>query len=291
MLPEIFITCSVTGNLTNPEHAPHLPITPQEIADSCLEAAEAGAAIAHIHVRYPDGKPSMEVEHYREVVNLIRAKNDDLILNLTTGPGGRYHPSDEDPAIAGPRTSIKRPELRVEHIVALKPDIATLDLNTMNSGREVVINTPQNVKIMAELINDSDVKAELELFDTGDIHLAHDLLKVGVLKNPALCTLISGVKYGLPSTADAMGFASRSLPAGSTWTGIGVGRMAFPMAVQSYLLGGHVRIGMEDTTYLAKGVHAKSNAELIEKVRHLIEALGGKIASAGRARQMIGLAQ
>lgn len=292
MLPEIFMTCSVTGNLTNKDIAPHLPVTPQEIADSCLEAADAGAAIAHIHVRYPDtGAPSMEVAHYKEVVDLIRAKNDDLILNLTTGPGGRYHPSDEDPAIAGPRTSIKHPKIRVEHIVALKPDIATLDLNTMTFGQEVVINTPPNVTIMSEIINDCGVKAELELFDTGDIQLAQDLLKSGVLKKPVMCSLVMGVKYGMPANADMMGMASRMLPSGASWTGFGVGRMAFPMAVQSFLMGGHVRVGMEDTSYLSKGVFAKSNAELIAKARHLVEQLGGSIVSSGRARQMLGLAE
>lgn len=291
MLPEIFMTCSVTGNLTNKDIAPHLPVTPQEIADSCLEAADAGAAIAHIHVRYPDtGAPSMETAHYKEVVDRIREKNDDLILNLTTGPGGRYHPSDEDPAIAGPRTSIKHPKIRVEHIVALKPDIATLDLNTMTFGQEVVINTPPNVTIMSEIINDCGVKAELELFDTGDIQLAQDLLKSGVLKSPVMCSLVMGVKYGMPANADMMGIASRMLPSGTNWTGFGVGRMAFPMAVQSFLMGGHVRVGMEDTSYLSKGVFAKSNAELIAKARHLVEQLGGSIVSSGKARQMLGLA-
>jgi len=169
-------------------------------------------------------------------------KNDDLILNLTTGPGGRYHPSDEDPAIAGPRTSIKHPKIRVEHIVALKPDIATLDLNTMTFGKEVVINTPPNVTIMSEIINDCGVKAELELFDTGDIQLAQDLLKAGVLKSPVMCSLVMGVKYGMPANADMMGMASRMLPPGTSWTGFGVGRMAFPMAAQSFLMGGHVRV-------------------------------------------------
>ena len=292
MLSEIFMTVSVTGNLTNREIAPYLPITPKEIADSCLEAADAGAAIAHIHVRYPDtGLASMETKHYKEVVDRIREKNDDLILNLTTGPGGRYHPSDEDPAVAGPRTSIKHPKIRVEHIMALKPDIATLDLNTMTFGQEVVINTPPNVTIMSEIINDSGVKAELELFDTGDIQLAHDLLKNGVLKSPVMCSLVMGVKYGMPASTEMMAMASRMLPPGASWTGFGVGRMAFPMAVQSFLLGGHVRVGMEDTSYLSKGVHAKSNAELIAKARDLVEKLGGTIASSGRARQMLGLAE
>ncbi len=184
---------------------PGLPVTPEEIANSCLEAADAGAAVVHIHVRDPEtAKPSMEIAYYREVIERIRAKNNAVILNVTTGPGGRYHPSDENPAVAGPRTTLMRPERRVEHIVALKPDIATLDLNTMTFGAEVVINTPGNVKIMAEIIESTGAKPELEVFDTGDIQLAHDLLKAGVLKSPAMFTIVTGVKYGLPSTTDAM---------------------------------------------------------------------------------------
>src|SRR6201997_5363400 len=134
-LPRIFITAAVTGNLTKPEQTPHLPITPEQIATSALEAAEAGAAIAHIHVRDPKtGRPSMAIELYREVMELIRARNKSLIINLTTGPGGRFVPSVEDPRIAGPGTTLLQPEKRVEHIELLKPDICTLDLNTMNSG-------------------------------------------------------------------------------------------------------------------------------------------------------------
>lgn len=291
MQPKVIITCAVTGNLTTRENHPGLPVTPEEIVNSCLEAADAGAAIAHIHVRHPEtGKPSMELNHYREVIERIRAKNDVLILNVTTGPGGRYHPSDENPAVAGPRTTLMRPEKRVEHIVALKPDIATLDLNTMTFGAEVVINTPANVKIMADIINGVGAKPELEVFDTGDIQLSQDLLKAGVLKSPAMYSIVTGVKYGFPSTTDVMSVAARLLPRDAVWTGFGVGRMSFPMAVQSYLLGGHVRVGLEDNSYIAKGVLAKGNGELVERARDLVEKLGAQIAGPAEARQMLGLA-
>ena len=208
---------------------------------------------------------------------------------MTTGPGGRYHPSDENPAIAGPRTTLMRPEKRVEHIVALKPDIATLDLNTMTFGSEVVINTPANVKIMADIINEAGSKPELEVFDTGHIQLAQDLLKAGVLKSPAMFTIVTGVKYGFPSTTDVMATAARMLPGDAVWTGFGVGRMSFPMAVQAYLLGGHDRVGLQDNTYIAKGELAKGNGELVERARDLIEMLGGRIAEPSQARQIIGL--
>ncbi|NVP57021.1 3-keto-5-aminohexanoate cleavage protein [Mycoplana rhizolycopersici] len=290
MQPNVIITCAVTGNLTTREHHPDLPITPEEIANACLEAADAGAAIAHIHVRDPEtGRPSMELKYYREVMERIRAKNDALILNITTGPGGRYHPSDENPAVAGPRTTLMRPEKRVEHILALKPEIATLDLNTMTFGNEVVINTPGNVKIMSDMIYEAGAKPELEVFDTGHIQLAHDMLKAGTLKAPTLYNIVTGVKYGFPATPEVMALAARLLPQPCVWTGFGVGRMSFPMAVQSYLLGGHVRVGLEDNSYLSKGVLAKGNGELVERARDLIEKLGAKIASPWQARELLGL--
>src|SRR6201998_72740 len=144
---KVIITCAVTGNLTTPEQTPHLPIAPVQIADACLSAADAGAAIVHIHVREPrTGRPSMLLDHYVDVVQRIRARNPELILNITTGPGGRFVPSPNDPRVAAEGTTLMVPEKRVEHIAVLKPDICTLDLNTMNSGPEVVINTPENVR-------------------------------------------------------------------------------------------------------------------------------------------------
>src|ERR1700758_3865284 len=146
---KVIIPCAITGNLTRPDQSPYLPITPQQIADSALEAAEAGAAIAHIHVRDPEtGRPSMSIDLYRDVVERIRARNKNLVINLTTGPGGRFVPSEEDPKVAGPGTTLLPPEKRVEHVEILKPEICTLALNHMNSGGEVVINTSRNVRRM-----------------------------------------------------------------------------------------------------------------------------------------------
>src|SRR5882757_9741368 len=153
MMQKTMISCAVTGNLTKPEMNNALPISPQQIADSALEAAAAGAAAVHIHVRHPDtDAPSMDLAHYREVVERIRAKNDALIINLTTGPGGRFQPTDENPAVAGPRTNLLRAERRGEHVVALKPDVSTLELNTMTFGQELVINTPPKQRRMAMAI-------------------------------------------------------------------------------------------------------------------------------------------
>jgi len=291
-LPRIFITAAVTGNLTTPEQTPHLPITPVQIADACLEAAGAGAAIVHIHVRDPaTGRPSMEFALYREVVERIRARNAELILNLTTGPGGRFAPSMDDPAVAGPGTTLIRPEARVEHIAALRPDICTLDLNTMNSGGQVVINTPENVRRMARIIREAGVKPEIELFDSGDIALLHDLIADGALDPAPLCSFVLGVRYGFQPSPETVLYARSLLPAGAAFTAIGIGRHAFTTATQSYLAGGHVRAGIEDSVYLSRGVLAPSNAAMVAKIRGIVEALGAEIASAAQARDLLGLPQ
>jgi uncharacterized protein (DUF849 family) len=290
MQPRVIITCAVTGNQTTPEMTPHLPITPEQIAEASLAAAEAGAAAVHIHVRDPQsGKPSMEIEHYREAVERIRAKNRQLIINLTTGPGGRFVPSPDDPKVAAPGTTLMRPEDRVTHVALLKPDIATLDLNTMNSGKQVVINTPENVRRMAAVINDAGVKPEIELFDSGDIALCRDLVADGTLKGPLLCSVVMGVKYGFQPSPETVLYARSLLPPGTAWTAFGTGRSCFPMVAQSYLAGGHVRVGLEDAIFLEKGVLAETNAAMVAKARSIVEALGGEIATAQQAREMLAL--
>lgn len=290
MQSRVIVTCAVTGNQTTPEMTPHLPITPAEIAEACLGAAEAGAAAVHIHVRDPKtGRPSMEIDHYREVMDRIRTKNSQIIINLTTGPGGRFAPDADDPKVAGPGTTLMPPEQRVAHIARLKPDIATLDLNTMNSGKEVVINTPGNIRRMAAVINEAGVMPEIELFDSGDIALCRDLIGDGTLKSPVLCSIVMGVKYGFQPSPETVFYARSQLPPGATWTAFGTGRMAFPMVAQSYLAGGHVRVGLEDAVYLEKGVLAPSNAALVEKARDIVESLGGQIATARQAREILSL--
>lgn len=290
-LPRVFITAAVTGNLTTPEQTPHLPITPSQIADACLKSAAAGAAIAHIHVRDPaTGRPSMELALYREVVERIRAENPELILNLTTGPGGRYVPSPDNPAVAGPGTTLIRPEARVEHIAALRPDLCTLDLNTMNSGGQVVINTPENVRRMARVIRQAGVKPEIELFDSGDIALLHDLIADGTLDPAPLCSIVMGVRYGFQPMPETVLYARGLLPEGAAFTAIGIGRHVFTSATQSYLAGGHVRVGIEDGVYLSRGVLAASNAAMVTKIRGIVEALGAEIATPTQARELLGLA-
>ncbi|MBI0535754.1 3-keto-5-aminohexanoate cleavage protein [Roseomonas sp. KE2513] len=290
MRDEVFITCAVTGNLTTREQHPELPVTPEEIANAALAAAEEGAAVVHLHVRDPaTGKPSMELEYYKDVVARIRGRNKDLIINLTTGPGGRFVVGEEDPKIAGPGTTLTTPEIRTAHITALRPDIATLDLNTMNSGREVVINTPRNVRRMAAFLREAGAVPEIELFDSGDIALMRDMLADGSLAAPALTSFVMGVKYGFQPSPETVIYARNLLPADAQFTAIGIGRSAFPMVAQSIIAGGHARVGLEDATMIARGVLAPSNAAMVEKARRMVEDLGPRVVGPARAREIIGL--
>lgn len=284
------ITCAVTGNLTRPEQTPHLPITPEQIANECLGAAEAGAAAVHIHVRDPStGRPSMDVDLYRDVVDRIRKHHASLVINLTTGPGGRYVPSEDDPKLFAPGTTLLAPEQRVAHIARIKPDVCSLDLNTMNSGPDVVMNTPRNVRRMAAVIRAAGVKPELEIFDSGDLHLARDLIADGTLDGPGMWTFVLGVKYGFAATPETLLYARSLLPPGALWSAFGIGRAEFPMVAQAWLYGGHVRVGMEDNIFLEKGVLAKSNAELVAKAADIVRQLGGTVATANDARAMLNL--
>ena len=284
------VTAAITGNLITPEISPNLPITPTEIAEQALGAAEAGASIVHLHVRDPKTKKgSMSLALYQELVDRIREKNESLILNLTTGEGGRFIPSAENPHIAAPGSTLCHPDKRVEHVIKLRPDICTLDFNTMWSGSASVINTPQNLKLMADSIYAAGVKPEIEIFDSGDLHMVKDFLKEGILRTPLMVQMVLGVKYGAEASTEALSYLVNQLPADTQWAAFGIGRMAFPMLAQAYLLGGHVRIGMEDTAYISKGQHCESNQQLVEKAISIIGALGAEIATPLEARELLGL--
>ena len=291
MHSKVVITCALTGNFTTREQNPAVPITPEEISDSALAAAEEGAAVAHIHVRDPQtGKPSMELEYYRQVVERIRDKNPSLILNITTGPGCRFVMSDDDPRKAAPGTTLTLPEIRARQIRTLRPDIGTVDLNTMNSGKDAVINTPGHVAQIARIIREAGAKPEIELFDSGDIHMARDLMRNGVFEGPGMFSLVLGVKYGFDPSPETMLYARNLLPPGAFWTGFGIGKAHFPMAIQSWLLGGHIRVGLEDTVHLKKGMLAPSNAALVTHIRDILKQFGVDPATTAEARELIGLA-
>ncbi len=291
MQDTIIITCAITGAGPLSDN-PAQPITPRQIAESGLEAAAAGAAILHVHVREPKtGQFSGELALYEEAVGLIREQNKDVILNLTTGLGSGFYPVDPMlPIEAGPGTHIWTPEKRVEHVLKLKPEICTLDLVTAQVFGGVVISLEPVLIRMAELVRAAGVKPEIELFDTGDAVLAKHLIKKGALDGPGMYSFVMGLNFTMPADPETMMYIRNLLPEGAQWQGFGIGRNQYPMAVQSALLGGHVRVGMEDNVYIAKGVFSKSNAEQVIKVRRLVEDLGPTIATPAQARKTLGLA-
>jgi len=291
MSRKTILTAAITGNLMTPEISPYLPVTPAQIAEQALDAAKAGASILHLHVRDPEtAKGSMDLALYRELVERIREQNEDVILNLTTGEGGRFVPSEDNPQIAAPGSTLCVPEKRVAHVEELRPEICTLDFNTMWSGQASVINAPRNLEIMAGRIYGAGVKPEIEIFDSGDLHMLKDFIKRGVIRTPLMVQMVLGVRFGAVANPETMAFLASQLPEGTEWAAFGIGRMAFPMLAQAFLLGGHCRIGMEDTAYISRGVHCRSNAQLVEKAVGIITSLGGEMATPVDARQILGIA-
>ncbi len=290
MARKTILTAAITGNLMTPEMSPHLPVTPEQIARQALDAAKAGASILHLHVRDPQtAKGSMDLALYRELVERIRAENDNVVLNLTTGEGGRFVPSRADPKVADAGSTLCGPEQRVAHVEELRPDICTLDFNTMWSGQASVINAPWNLEVMAGRIYAAGVKPEIEIFDSGDLHMVKDFVARGVIKTPLMVQMVLGVRFGAVANPETMAYLVSQLPPVTEWAAFGIGRMAFPMLAQAYLLGGHVRIGMEDTAHIRKGEHCRSNAQLVEKAVSIIDSLGGSIATPDEARAILGI--
>ena len=284
------LTCAVTGNLTSRDQHPGLPVTPTEIAEAALGAAKAGAAIVHIHVRDPvTGKGTMQFSLYEEVVARIRDRDADVILNLTTGEGGRYVPSDDDPRVAGPGTTLVHPDLRVAHVEKLKPEICTLDFDTMWSGQAAVINPPRNVEKMVKRIYAAGVRPEIEIFDSGDLHMVKHFLEKGILTGPQILQFVLGVRYGAVANPETLLYLVSQLPPGAVWSAFGIGRHEYPMLVQAWLLGGHVRVGMEDNIYIRQGELCRDNSQLVEKAVNLVELLGGSIATPAEARAILSL--
>jgi len=283
------ISCAVTGSADTPGRNPAVPVTPQQIAQSSIDAAKAGAAIVHVHVRDPlTTRPSMAGALYREAVDRIRSSGVDVLINLTTGPGGRFAPGLDDPFEAGPATTLKSPAQRVEHVLALLPDICSLDMGSMNMGAHVFVNSTSYLEAMAVAIRDAGVLPELEVFEAGHLLLAKRMIESGHIKAPGMFQICLGIAWGQPATPEAMAYMRGLLPAESPWFAFGISLHQFPMVAQAVLLGGHVRVGLEDNIYLAKGRLAPSNAALVEKAARIIELLGDTIATPAEARKLLG---
>jgi uncharacterized protein (DUF849 family) len=286
----VIICCAVTGSSDTVSKNPAVPVSPREIAESAVNAARAGAAIVHLHVRDPEsGKPSMNPALYAETVERIRASGVDVILNLTTGAGARFVPGTDDPSRGGPGTTFVRPALRTAHIAALRPEICSLDMGSMNMGEHVFVNTPGHLSQMAKVISDTGATPELEVFEAGHVMLAEAMIERGELKRPALFQICLGVRWGQPATPDALSYMQRLLPPGSNWFAFGVGAQQFPMVALAALLGGHVRVGLEDNLFLERGRLAPSNAALVEKAATIVRLLGRNIATPAEARSILGL--
>lgn len=292
MNTDVIVTCALTGAGDTVGRNPHVPVTPAEIAAAALEAARAGATVVHAHVRDPaTGKPSRDVALYREVVERIREADVDIIVNLTAGMGGDLEIGPgETPTDFGPSSDLVGPLTRLLHIEELRPDICTLDCGTLNfgDGDFIYVSTPAQLRAGARRITELGVKAELEIFDTGHLWFAKQLLKEGLLQDP-LFQLCLGIPWGAPADTTTMKAMVDNLPPGACWAGFGIGRMQMPMAAQAMLLGGNVRVGLEDNLWLDRGVHA-TNGSLVERVIQIIERLGGRALSPaeGRTKMQLG---
>lgn len=290
MARKTVITCALTGGFDTPAKNPAVPVSPEAIATSALEAARAGAAVVHIHVRDPHTtKPSMELAHYAEVVARIRDGNPDLILNLTTGAGGRFIPDPDDPSKPGEGSTLAFPAVRVRHVEELKPELCTLDVATMNFGEHAFVNTPAHLREMADRAKGSRVKPEIEVFDLGHIELAKRLIAEGHITSPPLFQICLGIPYGAPATPDTLIHMRDQLPPDAIWSAFGISRAEFPIAALAANLGGHVRVGLEDNLYLSRGELAPSNAALVDKAVKLLDLIECAPATPAEAREIFGL--
>ena len=289
-----FITCAVTGSGDSTGASDKVPVTPEQIAAAALDAAAAGAAIVHIHVRNPEtGKGARNVEYYREVVERVRASGTDVILNLTTGMGGDIVLGGaETPLplnVAG--TDMAGATERLLHVAELRPEICTLDCGTMNfaaGGDYIMVNTPGMVREMARQIRDLGVRPEIEIFDTGDLVLLNELVDQGLIDSPAMVQLCMGIPYGAPNDPLTLAAMVNRLPAGAIFSAFSIGRFQLPYAAQAVLAGGNVRVGLEDNIYLSKGVLA-TNGQLVSRAVTLLEAMNIRILTPAEVRDQLGL--
>ena len=290
---DVIITCALTGAGDTSARSHLVPITPKQIADAAVEAAKAGATVVHCHVRDPKtGQFSRDVALYRELMERIREADIDIIVNLTAGMGGDLHIGPgENPMEFGPNTDLVGPLTRLAHVEALLPEICTLDCGTLNfgDGDTIYVSTPAQLRAGAKRIQELGVKAELEIFDTGHLWFAKQMIKEGLLDDP-LFQLCLGIPWGAPADTTSMKAMVDNLPANAVWAGFGISRMQMPMAAQAVLLGGNVRVGLEDNLWLDRGVLA-SNGQLVERAAEILSRLGARVLTPAEGRVKMGLSQ
>src|SRR5215211_5509753 len=291
---EAFVTCAVTGAGDTTGRSDRVPIAPADVAEAAIEAARAGAAVAHIHVRDPaTGKGARDPRLYREVVERVRAADVDVVLNLTAGMGGDLVLGGEDaplpPDAAG--TDMAGAAERLAHVEELRPEICTLDCGTMNfaaGGDYVMVNTPGMLRAMARRIRDLGVRPELEVFDTGHLVMVKDLIRDGLIDDPPMIQLCMGIPYGAPDDPTTLLALVNRLPRGAVFSAFSIGRMQLPYVAMAALAGGNARVGLEDNIYLSRGVLA-TNAQLVERAVTILEAMNVRVLGPDEVREKLGL--
>jgi uncharacterized protein (DUF849 family) len=291
---EVFVTCAVTGVGDTVGRSDRVPVTPAQIADAALDAARAGAAIVHIHVRDPEtGTGSRDPELYADVVERIRAADVDVVVNLTAGMGGDLVlGGDESPLPfdeAG--TDLAGATERLEHVARIRPEICTLDFGSMNfaaGGDYVLVNTPGVLRAMASRVQELGVRPELEVFDTGHLVLVKELIAEGLIDEPALIQLCTGIPYGAPDDPATLLAMVNRLPPGAIFSTFSIGRMQLPFVAMAALVGGNVRVGLEDNLYLSRGQLA-TNAELVERAVRILESMNVRVLGPAEVREKLRL--
>ncbi len=290
---KVIVTCAVTGGAPFNRNHPSFPVTPKQIAEACFEAAEAGASIVHIHVRDPEtGAGSRDPKLFKEVVDRLRDGDLPALINLTGGGGAFYKPDPVDEAKAGPGSDVAGIDERLEHMALCRPDLASLDVNTSNQveGDEefVYLNTTRTLRAMAAGYKELGIKPELEVFNAGDIEFAKQLIVEGLIASPPMFQFVLGVKWQDPADTLGIYWLKQCLPDGAVWGALGIGRDEMPVAAQTAILGGNIRVGLEDNLYARKGVFA-SNGDLVRQVCDIVHKLGYDIANAADTRRILGL--
>lgn len=292
MIFEVFITCALTGGGSRPK-TKNVPITPEQIADSAIEAVRAGAAVVHIHVRDPKtGGGARDPALYREVLQRIRQSDVNPVINLTTGMGcAIVLGGAESPLPLAAGTDMAGALERLVHIEELRPDICTLDCGTLNYGTRddlIVVNTPATVRAMAARLQKLGVRPELEVFDTGDLVMVHDLINEGLIDDPPLIQLCMGIPYGAPADPTTLMALVHQLPPRAVYSAFSIGRMQLPYAASAPLFGANVRVGLEDNLYLSRGRLA-SNAELVKRAVDILERIEVRVMSPDEVREKLAL--
>ena len=294
MLWEVFVTCAVTGAGDTTGRSDLVPVTPSQIADSALEAAGAGAAVVHIHVREPQtGRGARRPDLYREVVERIRATGVDVVLNLTAGMGGDLVLGGEDAPLPPDEsgTDMVGALERLVHVEELRPEICTLDCGTMNfaaGGDYVMVNTPSMLRAMALRVRELGVRPELEVFDTGHLVFVEELIRDGLIDDPPMIQLCTGIPYGAPDDPGTLLAMVNRLPPNAVFSTFSIGRMQLPFVPLAVLAGGNVRVGLEDNLYLSRG-HLATNAELVERAVAILEGINVRVLGPDEVREKLAL--